>query len=49
MDDSGADQSIVNLNMFSTFNHNSVYFDIGSATSEIKLTVSLELVNNAYT
>ena len=49
IDDSGADQSIINLNEFSTFICTCIYFDVGDATSKMKATVPLKLVNKAYT
>ena len=48
INNSGADQSIINLNVFAAFTCTGIYSDIGSATSKRKTTVSLELVNNAY-
>ena len=49
IDNSGTDQSIINSNLFPVFTCTGIYFDVGSATSEMKTTVPLELVNNAYT
>ena len=49
IDDSGANQSITNLNLLSIFSGTDIYFYVVGATSEIKTTVPLELVNNAYT
>ena len=49
IEDSGTDQSIIDLNIFSIFTYTSIYFDVGGATSEMKTTIPLELVNNAYT
>ena len=49
LDDSGADQCIVNTNAFMICTRTGEYFDVGGATSEMRTTVPLELVNDAYT
>ena len=49
LDDSGADQCIVNINSFLICTRTGEYFDVGGATNEMRTTVPLELVNDAYT
>ena len=45
---SNTDHSIINLNMFTFFTCNSMYFDLGGVISEMKTTTPLELANKAY-
>ena len=49
INDSGADQSIIDLNVFLVYHHTGVYYDVGDATSEMKTTLPLKIVNSLYT
>ena len=45
LDDSGADQCIVDLNSFLVSTRTGIYFDVGGATGEMVTSSPLELVN----
>ena len=49
LDDSGADQCIINLNSFQVFSRTGIYFDVGGATNDMSSAEPLELVDEAYT
>ena len=49
MDDSGADQCIVNLNSFLVYDRTGIYFNVDGATGDMTSCTPLELVNEAYT
>ena len=40
---------MINLNTFLIYQRTGIYYDVSSATSEMKTTAPLELVNSAYT
>ena len=49
MDDSGADQCIVNLNSFLIYEQTGIYYNVGGAMNDKMSSEPLELVNHAYT
>ena len=48
LDDSGCDQSIVNIKSFKVMTHTGIYFNLGGAMQEFASTRPLEVVNDAY-
>ena len=49
IDDSGADQSMINLNLFLALKYTGVSYNIDGTTSRMQTNITLKLVNNAYT
>ena len=49
IDDSGCDQSIININAFTVFTHTGIFYEIGGATNDMHSVTPLEVVNDAYT
>ena len=50
LDDSGCDQSIINIKAFKVMTHTSIYFNLGGAMQEeLASTRLLEVLNDAYT
>ena len=48
IDNLDIDQSTINLNGFSVFTCTGIHFDVGGGTSDMKTTILLEPMNNAY-
>ena len=49
LDDSGCDQSIINISAFKVFTLTSVFYHLGGAMKDFASSLPLEVVNDAYT
>ena len=49
LDDSGCDQSIINISAFKIFTHTGVFYSLGGAMKDFASSRPLEVVNDAYT